>query len=61
MTTAKNIETLEKELQRLEERITEVQKRLPAHSVKPLIMSELLELEDERDKILSQLMALKQH
>jgi hypothetical protein len=44
----------------LEERIKEVEKRLPAHSVKPPIMVELLELEDERDKILSKLLALKQ-
>jgi hypothetical protein len=60
MTTAKNIQSLEKELHRLEERISEVEKRLPAHSVKPPIMSELLELEDERDKILSKLLVLKQ-
>jgi hypothetical protein len=44
----------------LEERIKEVEKRLPAHSVKPPIMVELLELEDERDKILSKLLSLKQ-
>jgi hypothetical protein len=60
MTTAKDIESLEKELHRLEARIIEVEKRLPAHSVKPTIMIELLELEDERDKILSKLLALKQ-
>ena len=60
MTTAKDIESLEKELHRLEARISEVEKRLPAHSVKPPIMIELLELEDERDKILSKLLALKQ-
>ena len=61
MTSAKDVESLEKELHRLEARISEVEKRLPAHSVKPPIMIELLELEDERDKILSKLMALKQH
>ena len=60
MTTAKDIKALEKELHRLEARISEVEKRLPAHSVKPPIMIELLELEDERDKILSKLLALKQ-
>jgi hypothetical protein len=43
---------IEQRLQRLEERIEEVQKRLPAHSVKPPIMKELLELEDERDALL---------
>ena len=60
MTSAKDIESLETELHRLEARISEVEKRLPAHSVKPPIMIELLELEDERDKILSKLLALKQ-
>ncbi len=59
MTTAKDIKSLENELHLLEERIKEVEKRLPAHSVKPPIMVELLELEDERDKILSKLLALK--
>jgi len=29
-----------------------VRKRIPAHSVKPLIMMELLELEDRRDVLL---------
>jgi hypothetical protein len=60
MTTAKDIKSLKIELHLLEERIKEVEKRLPAHSVKPPIMVELLELEDERDMILSKLLALKQ-
>ena len=60
MTTAKDIKTLRNELHQLEERIKEVEKRLPAHSVKPPIMVELLELEDERDMILSKLLALRQ-
>jgi predicted metal-dependent phosphoesterase TrpH len=60
MTTIKDIKLLENQLHLLEERIKEVEKRLPAHSVKPPIMVELLELEDERDKILSKLTALKQ-
>ena len=43
---------IEQRLQRLEEQIKEVRKRIPAHSVKPLIMMELLELEDRRDVLL---------
>ena len=43
---------IEQRLQRLEEQIAEVRKRIPAHSVKPLIMMELLELEDRRDVLL---------
>ena len=41
--------------QELEEAIAEVTSRLPAHSVKPLIMNELLELEDELDQVRMQL------
>ena len=36
----------------LEEQITETKRRLPAHSVKPPVMMDLLELEDERDTLL---------
>jgi hypothetical protein len=45
-------EAIENELKRLEEKIGEVKRRLPAHSVKPPIMMELLELEDQRDALL---------
>ena len=48
---------IEERLQRLEEQIAEVKKRLPAHSVKPPIMMELLRLEDERDALLKILQA----
>jgi hypothetical protein len=43
---------IEQRLQRLEEQIEEERKRIPAHSVKPPIMMELLELEDRRDVLL---------
>lgn len=46
---------LEKRLAQIEERIREVKNRLPAHSIKPAMMQELLELEDERDTLLAQL------
>lgn len=52
---------IEQKLQRLEEQIAEVKKRLPAHSVKPPIMMELLSLEDERDELLKALQAAKSH
>ena len=45
----KTIAEIENELRLLEEKIGEVKKRLPAHSVKPPIMMELLDLEDRRD------------
>lgn len=39
-------------LQELEDEIREARKRLPAHSIKPAVMIDLLELEDERDLLL---------
>jgi regulator of replication initiation timing len=51
---------LEDKLKELDEKIAEVNNRLPAHSVKPPIMTELFALEDERDAIRQQLEALEQ-
>ena len=51
---------LEDKLRELDEKIAEVNKRMPAHSVKPTIMTALFELEDERDEILKQLKVLQQ-
>ncbi|MBW1635583.1 MAG: histidine kinase [Deltaproteobacteria bacterium] len=42
-------------LQELEEAIAETRKRLPAHSVKPPVMMDLLDLEDQRDEFLAKL------
>lgn len=50
--------TTQELLRRLDEiqaEINETQRRLPAHSVKPVMMAALFELEDERDIILKQL------
>ncbi|HSO10179.1 MAG TPA: hypothetical protein VLR45_09330 [Desulfoprunum sp.] len=46
-------------LQELEEQIAETKRRLPAHSVKPPVMMDLLVLEDERDLVLHQLDRLR--
>jgi hypothetical protein len=48
-------EEIEKRLVELEAEITETKKRLPAHSVKPPVMMDLLALEDERDELLARL------
>ncbi len=48
-------EQLKKRLLQLEAEITETKKRLPAHSVKPQVMMDLLVLEDERDDLLAKL------
>lgn len=50
---------LKKRLQALDEAIIETKKRLPAHSVKPPVMMDLLALEDEYDALLKQIEALK--
>jgi hypothetical protein len=48
------------EIKELDQKIEEVKKRLPAHSVKPPIMMELIELEDERNVVIKKLTKLKQ-
>jgi hypothetical protein len=42
-------------LKELEEEIAETLRRMPAHSAKPPVMMDLLELEDERDLLLKRL------
>ena len=54
-----SIDALKKRLSELEEEIKETKRRLPAHSVKPPVMMDLLALEDEYDDILRQLQELK--
>lgn len=46
------LEYLDSRLSELDKAIAETRKRLPAHSVKPPVMMELLQLEDERDELL---------
>ena len=53
-----HLETLKKKLIELEAAIDETERRLPAHSIKPPVMQDLLELEDERDKLLQQIAEL---
>jgi hypothetical protein len=46
-------ENIERRLRELDLEIAEVMQRLPAHSVKPPVMQELLDLEDERDMLMN--------
>lgn len=55
----KTIEELQHRLDVLDQEIAETKKRLPAHSVKPPVMMDLLALEDEYDTILKQIERLK--
>lgn len=50
---------LEEKLRELEAAIAETRKRLPAHSVKPPVMMDLLDLEDQYDEILKEIEAIK--
>ena len=54
-----SLEDLKKRLAELEEEIAETKRRLPAHSVKPPVMMDLLSLEDEYDDILKQIQERK--
>jgi chromosome segregation ATPase len=56
-----DLKGLEDKLKKLDEKIAEVKKRMPAHSVKPPIMTELFELEDERDALEKQIIELKKN
>lgn len=48
-------ESLHDRLRELEDEIAETIRRLPAHSVKPPVMIDLLALEDERDNLLKKM------
>lgn len=54
-----DLQALEKKLKEMDEKIAEVNQRMPAHSVKPPIMTQLFELEDERDALVKQIEKLK--
>jgi hypothetical protein len=53
------LEILEEKLKQLEEKIKEVKLHLPAHSIKPPLMMELLALEDERDAVQYEINSIK--
>ena len=51
---------LKKRLERLNTLIEEAEARLGAHSVKPVLMQQLFELEEERDELTAQLKRLSE-
>lgn len=53
------IHEIEKRLAEIEKALADAKNRLPAHSVKPPIMHQLFELEDEREIVLKQLASAK--
>ncbi len=50
-----DFDQLKDRLKMVEEEIAETLRRLPAHSVKPPVMIDLLALEDERELLLKKL------
>lgn len=54
------LEELEEKRKELEAAIAETRKRLPAHSVKPPVMMDLLDLEDQYDAVLNRILKLKE-
>ena len=59
MQEEKEIDDIKKRMAELEVLINETKARLPAHSVKPPVMMDLLDYEDEFDELLAKLNALK--
>ena len=55
-----SIQALQSRLAELELKIAETEDRLPAHSIKPPVMLDLLALEDERDDLLQRLKHMQQ-
>ena len=55
-----DVQSLKMKLKELDEKIKAIEKQLPAHSVKPPIMTQLFELEDERDAVFDELERLRQ-
>ncbi len=54
-----SLEILEDRLKKLEKKIKEAKLHLPAHSIKPSMMTALLDLEDERDSIMEQINSIR--
>ncbi len=52
---------LKEKLQQLEKQIAETKRRLPAHSVKPPVMMDLLALEDEYETLLAEITDLSKN
>lgn len=51
---------LEKEIEALQARLTDLKARLPAHSIPPAMMAELDEIEDQLEQAENQLMELSE-
>lgn len=59
LNVADDKDNLKKQIDEITAVIKETKKRLPAHSTKPPIMMELLDLEDKYDQLMEQLKRLE--
>ena len=50
-----SLESLDKRLREVEEKLADAEGRLPAHSVRPWQMEALFELEEERDTLVAEI------
>ena len=57
-TETMTMKALQARLAQVEAELAEIQQRMPAHSVKPVFVAALLDLEDERDRLLDRIKAL---
>jgi hypothetical protein len=53
------IELLKSRLDALEEEIKETEKRIPAHSAKPAVMTDIFRLEDEKALLIQKIKVLQ--
>ncbi len=54
------IDSLEEKLREIEAKLEDAEGRMPAHSVKPLQMSALFQLEEERDALTAEIRKLRE-
>jgi len=54
-----SLESLEKKLRKVEEKLADAEGRLPAHSIRPWQMETLFELEEERDALVAEIQTLR--
>ena len=54
-----SLESLEKRLREVEEKLEDAEGRLPAHSIRPWQMEALFELEEERDALVAEIQTLR--
>jgi len=54
-----SLESLEKRLREVEERLADAEGRLPAHTIRPWQMEALFELEEERDTLVAEIETLR--